>query len=412
MRRTVIAITGTNGIGKTTIVRWIFRRSFVRDRFDCTIWVNVPQKIKLADLLSCIVQQATGVMEPRNITRNEEEIMSELTKKLSEKKYLIVLDGVRNFEEWKVLLSVLSNTPTKGSRVVIITQVKLRGFVGDYNKMVDERIGRLCNHHLEIQKLDVEQGKELFCARVFGLGKKEIPEDFWNADAHSKSIEKLVDGSPLRITLLAGLLRSKARDEWAHIIDQLQYLPDDKPPTATYFEKQQQQQQLRQEQRQEVKQQQQELQQGQKEPQKQQQEGQLEKQQKQPEEQEENKLPGQLQQQLKKYKKQIEEQKQERERLQIQIQQLLEKQQQQDQQHKKEKPNHPSIKYKQISLTEKILSLSLTVCLLTLSNASFTSPHSRLTLTSTVTSSYGYGWPRGSCKLLRSQQWRNGVKCT
>ncbi|KAL6658901.1 hypothetical protein ACP70R_002941 [Stipagrostis hirtigluma subsp. patula] len=225
-KRTVTAITGKSGIGKTTLASCISADRSVKEQFDCVIWVHVPEKYKLLDLLNSIIQQATGETEKTNAVRNEEQIKSDLSQKLSGKRYLIILDDVHNLEEWRFFLTVLPDEGTQRNRVVITTQLKYPNI-----ELLRNRGLNLCNNLLELNKLDQKHGKKLFCKRVFG--KNTFPKDFWNSEKHSKNMERLLHGSPLAITMLAGLLRSKREDEWTEVTDQLLHYSSEKSPTET-----------------------------------------------------------------------------------------------------------------------------------------------------------------------------------
>ncbi|CAL5010715.1 unnamed protein product [Urochloa decumbens] len=242
-RRTVIAITGKSGIGKTTLASCIVANSSVWKEFECVVWVRVPEKYKLLELLNGIIQQATGPTEKSNAAESEEMIRDELSQKLSCKRCLIILDDVRNLEEWKFFLTVLPDEGNRRSRVIITTQIKFSVLSDDHTLLDNDKVEpvqsrglNLCNYHLELKKLDQNHGKELFCKRVFG--KNTFPTNFCDSE---KNIEPLlhVSLSPLAITLLAGLLRSKREDEWIEVTNQILHFDKKSPTDTNSVEKQQ-----------------------------------------------------------------------------------------------------------------------------------------------------------------------------
>ncbi|KAG2563013.1 hypothetical protein PVAP13_8KG322400 [Panicum virgatum] len=238
--QTVIAIIGENGVGKTTLASCIYQTRSVRTQFDCNIWIHLPQKFRVVDILIDIILQTITSVDMTEAKKNlrgkdEEALMQELAEKLSKKKYLIVLDDVRRLEELKFFLAVLpAQKENEESAILITAQIKspnppaanssgqLEYMTGRIHKkeVTSAAWLQLCHHYVELKKLEKGQGREMFCRRLFG--ESDFPSGFRKMHVHSKALESLLDQSlPLAVTLLAGLLRTKKEDEWTDVVDLL-----------------------------------------------------------------------------------------------------------------------------------------------------------------------------------------------
>ena len=238
--RTVIAIIGENGVGKTTLASCIYQTRSVRTRFDCNIWIHLPRKFRVVDILIDIILQTITSVDMTEAKKNlrgkdEEALMQELAEKLSKKKYLIVLDDVRRLEELKFFLAVLpAQKENEESAILITAQIKSPNPpAANWSGQLEYMTGRihkkevtsaawlqLCHHYVELKKLEKGQGREMFCRRLFG--ESDFPRGFRKMHVHSKALESLLDQSlPLAVTLLAGLLRTKKEDEWTDVVDLL-----------------------------------------------------------------------------------------------------------------------------------------------------------------------------------------------
>ncbi|KAM0858863.1 hypothetical protein ACQ4PT_047555 [Festuca glaucescens] len=254
-QRTLVAIMGKSGAGKTTLAGCVYESSEVRALFHYIIWIHLPQKFRLVDVIADMVRQTTfpGMeLDPekdvhekdvyeKDIHKKDVHDISKLTKSLTERlrsnKYLIVLDNVRSLDELKLFLSVLPEC--EGSAVLITTEIKPHHTASD----TCGKLKNLFDHQVVLKKLEKKEARKMFCTRLFG--KASFDNNVKNA-THARTIEDLLDKSlPLACTLLAGLLRTKKEEVWTDIINQLMQqrhkLEQQKQNQEKVQEKQQQQ---------------------------------------------------------------------------------------------------------------------------------------------------------------------------
>ncbi|TVU41386.1 hypothetical protein EJB05_14897, partial [Eragrostis curvula] len=98
---TVLAIVGPGGIGKTTFTQHLYHE--VKSQFDVLIWVCVSLNFNANRLAHEILKQIPTV-EGEKENASQEELIEQ---RLRNKRFLLVLDDIWNFEEdeWKKLLS-------------------------------------------------------------------------------------------------------------------------------------------------------------------------------------------------------------------------------------------------------------------------------------------------------------------
>ncbi|CAM0902551.1 unnamed protein product [Alopecurus aequalis] len=224
--RTIVTITGKSGVGKTTLASCIYESSEVRAMFRHIIWVNVPQKFRLLDVVADMVRQTTFlgiVLDPKQKDAHEiGQLTKSLSQKLSSNNYLIVLDNVRSLDDLKLFLSVLPER--KGSAVLITTEIKPHHKASGSGSTMNDtdssgKLKKLWDHQVVLQRVGKKEAREMFCMRIFG--KASFGNNVKNG-TYAKAIEDLLDNSlPLAGTLLAGLLRTKKEEDWADVINQL-----------------------------------------------------------------------------------------------------------------------------------------------------------------------------------------------
>ncbi|KAF8017276.1 hypothetical protein BT93_H2464 [Corymbia citriodora subsp. variegata] len=197
LRLRIISVVAEEPIGKTALVRSVFDRLEIDHSFQCRVWVHVPEKFNLKNLLVVILKQ-TPVPELKDLEHKREKYLKEmLHKSLMELRYLIVFDNLREAKVMDDLMNLLVDS-RNGSRVIVTTR--------------DPKIPSIIDpwaSPLELHQLDTDQSELLL--KECG----SISED----PGLKASILSKCSGSPPKILLLGGL--PMASGDSSPVMDQL-----------------------------------------------------------------------------------------------------------------------------------------------------------------------------------------------
>ncbi|XP_052297992.1 putative disease resistance RPP13-like protein 1 isoform X2 [Citrus sinensis] len=193
----VIPIIGMGGLGKTTLAQLVYNDKRVQDHFDLKAWTCVSEDFDVKGLTKTILRSVTKqTIDDSDLNLLQEE----LKKKLSQKKFLLVLDDVwnENYNDW-VRLSRPFEAGAKGSKIIVTTR----------NQEVGDIMGTASAYQLK--KLSIDD-----CLAVFAqhsLGSNKLLEEI------GKKIVAKCDGLPLAAQTLGGLLRGKDdRCDWERVL--------------------------------------------------------------------------------------------------------------------------------------------------------------------------------------------------
>ncbi|KAL3726185.1 hypothetical protein ACJRO7_031129 [Eucalyptus globulus] len=215
LRLRIVCVVAEESIGKTALVRSVYNRPELDHSFQCRVWVHLPDKVNLKDLLVKILKQ-TPVPELKDLEHKREKYLKEmLHKSLMELRYLIVFDNLREAKVMDDLMTLLADS-RNGSRVIVTTR--------------DPKIPSIIDpwaSRLELRQLDAEQSELLLKECGF------ISED----PGLKASILSKCSGSPPGILLLGGLMMasgdsSPVMDRLADnpVLDDIMSLSYDKLP--------------------------------------------------------------------------------------------------------------------------------------------------------------------------------------
>ena len=211
LERSVIALLGMGGLGKTTLAANVYRNE--RKKFQCHAWVSISQTYSREDVLRNIIKELfrdkvnvvsnTAAMD---ITCLEETLM----KFLEQQKYLIILDDVWDLEAFNDLSRMCINND-KGSRVMLTTREACVATLASPGRI------------LTLEALPEDKAWDLFCKKAFPRYTTHIcPTEL---KPLSKELVGKCKGLPLAIVSVGSLLRvrEKTVEEWRRINDQLSW---------------------------------------------------------------------------------------------------------------------------------------------------------------------------------------------
>ncbi|WKA02355.1 hypothetical protein VitviT2T_020555 [Vitis vinifera] len=188
----VVAIVGIGGLGKTTLAQLVYNDEKVENHFELRLWVCVSDDFDVKIIVRNIIKSA----KDENVDNlGLEQLKDKLHEKLTQKRYLLVLDDVWNedSEKWNQL-RILLKVGARGSKVVVTTR----------NSKVASIMGIDSPYVLE--GLNEGQSWALFKSLAFG-------EDQQNAHPSllkiGEEITKMCNGVPLVIRTLGRIPKSK-----------------------------------------------------------------------------------------------------------------------------------------------------------------------------------------------------------
>uniref|UniRef100_A0A0E0EYU3 AAA+ ATPase domain-containing protein n=1 Tax=Oryza meridionalis TaxID=40149 RepID=A0A0E0EYU3_9ORYZ len=217
----VVAIYGPDGIGKTTLAKVVFDSERVKRRFETRSWVHVSRGCvedgkREAALLSQVVEAAVdggGAMTGAETVAELEKMLAAL---VANRRFLLVLDEVRNGGEWEELVRRLLERGGRGSKV-LVTAVTA-GVARDMG----------AGHVHRVNRLGEDDGWALL--RVAAC---VADDDGAALKGVGRRIVGKCGGVPLAIRAVAGVLRTREAiaEEWA-VVDaspawKVKGLPDD-----------------------------------------------------------------------------------------------------------------------------------------------------------------------------------------
>ncbi|KRH25740.1 hypothetical protein GLYMA_12G124700v4 [Glycine max] len=193
-------VLGLGGLGKTTLVQFIFNQEKVVNHFELRIWVCVSGDFSLERMTKAIIEAASG-RACKNLDLGSKR--KRLQDILQRKRYLLVLDDIwdDNQENWKMLKSVLA-CGAKGACILVTTR----------QSKVATTMGTIPTHQLPV--LPDKYCWELFKHQAFGLNEQEQVE----LEDIGKEIVQKCRGVPLAAKALGGTLRFKRnKNEWLNV---------------------------------------------------------------------------------------------------------------------------------------------------------------------------------------------------
>ncbi|VAH24237.1 unnamed protein product [Triticum turgidum subsp. durum] len=189
---TVLPVVGPGGMGKTTLIKHIYRNQQVQNHFSVMIWICVSLNFNLDKVLEQIKTCTPQVGMEKEGSTTEDLI----EQRLKYKRFLLVLDDIwriSNGDDWKKLLSTLNQSEERGCMILVTTRFQA----------IAQKV-KTTGQSIELNGLEYEEFRKLFLAFVFG--DEECARDkHFLLETGDKIMEKL-KGSPLAAKTVGRLL--------------------------------------------------------------------------------------------------------------------------------------------------------------------------------------------------------------
>eukprot|EP00261_Vitis_vinifera_P016165 XP_010644907.2 PREDICTED: putative disease resistance protein RGA4 isoform X1 [Vitis vinifera] len=199
----VVAIVGIGGLGKTTLAQLVYNDERVVNHFEFKIWACISDDSGDGFDVNMWIKKILKSLNDGG-AESLETMKTKLHEKISQKRYLLVLDDVwnQNPQQWDHVRTLLM-VGAIGSKIVVTTRKpRVASLMGDY-------------FPINLKGLDENDSWRLFSKITFKDGEKDVHT---NITQIGKEIAKMCKGVPLIIKSLAMILRSKREPgQWLSI---------------------------------------------------------------------------------------------------------------------------------------------------------------------------------------------------
>ena len=200
----IVVICGIGGLGKTTLAQLVFNDEKVTKHFEPKLWVCVSDDDYGEGFgANVLLKKITKSIDDVSL----DDLKKKLDEKLSQKKYLLVLDDVWNKrrEDWEKVRPLLE-VGAKGSKILVTTRNTEVSFMGHNTRT------------FELQGLGPQESWNLFSNITFGGEENSVSEEIKKV---GEKIVNMCNGVPLIINTLGGILLQFKSDlsKWKSIRD-------------------------------------------------------------------------------------------------------------------------------------------------------------------------------------------------
>jgi len=197
----VLSIVGMDGLGKTTLAQLVYNDPRIENnRFEVKAWICVSEEFDVFNVSRAILDTITGSTDHG---RELEIVQRRLKENLADKKFLLVLDDVRNESrpKWEAVQDSLV-CGAQGSRILVTTR--------------SEEVAST----MRSKKHKLEQLPEDYCWQLFAkhaFRDDNLPRDPVCPDIGMKIVKKC-KGLPLALKSMGSLLHNKPAWEWESVL--------------------------------------------------------------------------------------------------------------------------------------------------------------------------------------------------
>ncbi|XP_043694606.1 putative disease resistance protein RGA3 [Telopea speciosissima] len=203
----IISIVGMSGMGKTTLAQLAFNDYRVKNHFNKRMWVHVSKSFDKKKVAMNIIKEIGGNTVSQEDNISWEDVHRQLNSFVDGKRFLLVLDDVRNEDpiKWDPLRLSLKHG-IQGSRILVTTQnvrvadMMRTTYVHRLGMLSDEDCWSLLRHYAFVGRQEKEE-----CEKLKDIGME---------------LAKKCKGLPLSAKTLGSLLCfKKSRQDWQYVLE-------------------------------------------------------------------------------------------------------------------------------------------------------------------------------------------------